>query len=146
MAFETIVVGVDGSRGAELAVNAAIDIAGGAATLHVVAAFDPPSDSEIGRFIASLPAEFREGHDPTARAQEVLREASSLANGAGVRFVDHLVDADAATAILDVAAKTGADLIVVGCRGLGVADRMRRGSVSDRVVAETTRSVLVVHG
>ena len=56
MAFSTIVVGVDGSSGADAALGAALEVAGSdpETAIHVVAAFDPPSDSEIGRFIASL--------------------------------------------------------------------------------------------
>ena len=144
MPFTTIVVGTDGSDCADAAVNAALEIVPPDGTVHLVAAFDPPSDSEVGRFIASLPREFRDSHDPTGRSQEVVRKVSAQVTAAGIRCIDHLVDDEAAAAILDVADKVNADLIVVGCRGLGAAERFRRGSVSDRVNGQATRSVLVV--
>jgi nucleotide-binding universal stress UspA family protein len=146
MPFETIVVGSDGSADAAQALRVAIEISSPDTVVHVVSAFDPPSDSAVGQFIATLPLEIRDTHDPTSGAQEVLRAASAEVKGASLAFVDHLVDADAAEAILDVADKVGADLIVVGCRGAGEHGRFRRGSVSDRVAGEATRSILVVQG
>lgn len=57
----------------------------------------------------------------------------------------HLVVADPASAILDVAERSGADLIVVGSRGHGRIKRFVRGSVSARVATHAPHSVLVVH-
>jgi nucleotide-binding universal stress UspA family protein len=50
---------------------------------------------------------------------------------------------DPATAILDVAEREGADLIVMGTRGLGTAERWLIGSVSDKVLHHAHCSVLV---
>ena len=50
---------------------------------------------------------------------------------------------DPATAILDVADKEGVDLIVMGTRGLGTAERWLIGSVSDKVLHHAHCSVLV---
>lgn len=144
MPFERIVVGTDGSADAEAALAAATEIASADTTIHLVTAFDPPSDSAVGRFIATLPLEYRDQHDPTSRSQEVLRVASSIVRAAGIAAVDHLVDAEPAEAILDVADQIDADLIVVGCRAADEHDRFRRGSVSDKVVGATNRSILVV--
>ena len=57
----------------------------------------------------------------------------------------HVVPDDPATAILDVADREGAELVVVGSRGLGGMKRFLRGSVSARVAAHAPMSVLIVH-
>jgi nucleotide-binding universal stress UspA family protein len=56
----------------------------------------------------------------------------------------HVVPDDPAVAILDVAQREGADLVVVGSRGLGGMKRFLRGSVSARVAAHAPMSVLIV--
>jgi len=144
MPFRSIVVGTDGSTDAHTALDATIDVVADDGVVHVVAAFDPPTDSQLGRFIAALPADVRREHDPTEHAQRVLGEAAARLRAAGVRSIEHLVDDEPASAILDSADSVDADLIVVGCRGLSDRERFRRGSVSDRVVAQARRSVLVV--
>ena len=50
---------------------------------------------------------------------------------------------DPATAILDVAEKAEVELIVMGTRGLGTAERWLIGSVSDKVLHHAHCSVLV---
>ena len=56
----------------------------------------------------------------------------------------HLVEDDAASALLALADDTDADLIVVGSRGLGRAARFLRGSVSSRIANHADRSVMIV--
>ena len=56
-----------------------------------------------------------------------------------------VIDDDPASAILDVAEKVEADLIVVGSRGLGRASRFVRGSVSAKVANHAHTSFLVLH-
>lgn len=56
-----------------------------------------------------------------------------------------LVEQDAAsTAILDIARARGADLIVMGSRGLGAFERFMLGSVTQQVVRETTIPVIAI--
>ena len=50
---------------------------------------------------------------------------------------------DPATAILDAADESDSDLIVMGTRGLGTAERWLIGSVSDKVLHHAHCSVLV---
>ena len=49
-----------------------------------------------------------------------------------------------AIAITETAKREGADLIVVGTRGLGASGRLLQGSVSEGVVANSNVSVVVV--
>lgn len=52
----------------------------------------------------------------------------------------------AAEALIEVAEDTGADLIVVGSRGLNAAERFLLGSVSQKVAQHAPCTVMVVCG
>jgi nucleotide-binding universal stress UspA family protein len=58
----------------------------------------------------------------------------------------HLQRGGPAGAIDAIADKIGADLIVLGSRGLGPIKRLALGSVADEVVHAATHPVLVLHG
>src|SRR4051794_32162569 len=68
------------------------------------------------------------GVDPTSWTQEVLEEAGSMLDG--VQFTTHSLRGDPASALLDVADRTQADLILVGNRGMA---RRVLGSVPNTV-------------
>ncbi len=75
----------------------------------------------------------------------VLRTSSSTAKEAGAKNVKTMVrDGDYGDGILDAAEDIGADLIVVGRRGLGRMRRLVMGSVSSKVVQNAECSVLTV--
>jgi nucleotide-binding universal stress UspA family protein len=89
-------------------------------------------------YVSALPSEADE-----EQRQRQLEEA-------GAALVEHGVPAaivrrsgDAASAILDEADKQGADLIVLGTRGLSAAERWLVGSVSTKVLHHAGCSVLV---
>ncbi len=56
----------------------------------------------------------------------------------------HLVEGDAATRILDVAEKTGSDLIVMGTHGRTGLARLLMGSVAEQIVRKAPCPVLTV--
>ena len=62
-----------------------------------------------------------------------------------IRDQGHLIEGHPAEVLLDLADETGADLIVVGSRGIRHGTRFLRGSVSSRVASHATTSFLVVH-
>ncbi len=64
--------------------------------------------------------------------------------GAGIRAVTHAREGDPADAILDVAEELGADLIVVGNKGMTGAKRFLLGSVPNKVSHHAPCSVLIV--
>ena len=74
------------------------------------------------------------------RLVEVVREARTL--GATAEFL--VWDGDPGGAIVAAAEAEHADLVVVGTRGRSGAERMLLGSVSDHVVRQADRPVLVV--
>ena len=74
-----------------------------------------------------------------------LRDAREVATGLGVGEVNvHAREGDPADAILDVAEERGADLIVVGNKGMSGAKRFLLGSVPNKVSHHAPCSVLIV--
>lgn len=144
MAFETVVVGIDGSANATTALEAAADLASSDLVIHLVTAYKPASDREIAEVLARLPEEFHSSFDPIGHSRETLTRAERLLESRGIDHKSHLVSEHPAGAILDVAESVGADLIVVGSRGLGMTTRFIRGSTSARVANHAHCSFLVV--
>jgi nucleotide-binding universal stress UspA family protein len=145
MRYDTVVVGYDGSGNADRAVDVAADQVGPDGTVHVVTAFHPESTARLMQQLQQLPEEFRYAYDPDAAEEQRQHSALERLHGRDVRCEGHIVSDDPATAIIDVAQREGADLVVVGSRGLGRVHRFLRGSVSVRVAAHAPMSVLIVH-
>jgi nucleotide-binding universal stress UspA family protein len=135
--METIVVGFDGSEHGLRALERAAQLARGGATIRVVSAVDVTRFSRSGGTSAVDPAEADE-------RTKALEEARTYLASQGVQadFVEGTGD-PADVLCLD-AEETGADLIVVGTRGLSSAKRWLVGSVSTKVVQHAPCDVLVV--
>lgn len=142
--FDTIVVGTDGSTHAQAAVRAAAQLAGNRAVVHVVTAFHPLSAAEMSRVAASLPDELRSLVGADMAAESALADARRELGRAGITAEYHELDREPTAAVLDVAERAGADLVVVGSRGLGATGRLLHGSVSTKVIHHAPCSVLVV--
>jgi nucleotide-binding universal stress UspA family protein len=144
--YRNIVVGTDGSAPALDAVRRAGELAksAGADSIHVVAACAPISFLEVERIEAGLPQEFQSLISTHLTALDRFGEARDALAGTGVTIVEHERDGDPSSAILDIAEEVGADLIVVGARGIGALQRFIRGSVSTRVAHHSACDVLIV--
>ena len=139
--FRTIVVGTDGSERARKAVREAIDLARTqGARLHLVAAI-----SEHERHWEQIPSSARvESVDLREVAEQVLAREGGVAQEAGVETDWSAREGDAAEAILDAAEDLGADLIVLGSKGMTGAGRFMLGSVPNKVSHHAPCSVLIV--
>lgn len=146
MKLASIVVGVDGSDNAQLALEAAADLAEMAgATVYVVCAFDPMPPDMYRDMLAQLPDEYRSTFNPETTYQRVVDSALSYLDSRDVAGQGHLLPQHPVAAILETADAEDADLIVVGSRGTGWATRAFRGSVSSRIATHAKRSILIVH-
>jgi nucleotide-binding universal stress UspA family protein len=80
-----------------------------------------------------------------AAANKALDDfAENLDAGADVTIEKMVIRGNPSAAILDLAEKTHADLIVAGTQGAGFVRRILIGSVATRLIRHSTRSLLIV--
>jgi nucleotide-binding universal stress UspA family protein len=143
--FDSIVVGTDGSDTAREAVRQAIELAGRlGARLHVVCAYEPVPQARLREEAQQVPEDLQWLINPRADVDATLREAAAAAREAGVDAVPYARQGDPADAILDVAEEQGAQLVVVGNKGMTGARRFLLGSVPNRVSHHAPCSVLII--
>jgi nucleotide-binding universal stress UspA family protein len=82
--------------------------------------------------------------NPRAEVDVTLRAAAAEVEAAGVSVRTYAREGDPADAILDVAEERGADLIVVGNKGMTGAKRFLLGSVPNKVSHHAPCSVLII--
>ena len=82
--------------------------------------------------------------DEKQRQQAALEEARTLLAESGIQARSATPVGDAAAEIVRVAEESGADLVVLGARGLNPVKRLVLGSVSTKVLHEAPCDVLVV--
>ena len=146
MAYRNVVVGTDGSETAELAVEHAARLAGAfGARLTVVTAYSP-GQGVTPQELDAAPEDVRWRLVDSSGAEDLAGHAKTLAKAAGVQDVRTRVAAgDPASALLDVAQDTLADVIVVGSKGMTGASRFVLGSVPNKVSHHAPCDVLIVH-
>ncbi len=144
--YTTIVVGTDGSETATQAVTRAAALAArDLATLLIVSAYRPVDQSRLEAERAEMPDDLSHVVSPTEDVDSILVEAADLARRCGAAKVEtRPAHAQAADALLDVAEKSGADLIVVGSQGMEGARRFLLGSVPNRISHHAPCDVLIV--
>jgi nucleotide-binding universal stress UspA family protein len=143
--FSTIVVGTDGSDPANAAVAVAIELARKIdAVVHLIHVLKASPSGipvvQVGSSVAVLgDAEMtREVRDA---AQAVLMTAAGDAEG--VKVETHVATGSPAEALIDLAAKVDADLIVVGSKGMRGSHRLI-GSIPNSVAHQAPCNVLIV--
>jgi nucleotide-binding universal stress UspA family protein len=143
--FRSIVVGTDGSETAAKAVDAAIELAGlSGAALELVSAYEPVSNQRLREESRQAPEDLQWMVNPREDVEATLRDASERVDAAGVKVNTYAREGDPADAILDVAEERGADLIVVGNKGMTGAKRFLLGSVPNKVSHHAPCSVLII--
>jgi nucleotide-binding universal stress UspA family protein len=139
-----ILLATDGSEEAELAALRAVDLADATdSELHVVHVGVVPT------FLKSYPGtlgyERRLYEQIEEVSRELLRKQSRRVKAAGGTVAgSHLRMGEVDLEIVALAEELGADLIMMGSRGLGGIRRALMGSVSDSVVRHAHCPVLVV--
>ena len=80
----------------------------------------------------------------TAAAKELGNFAEALKARAGMHVEKVTLRGRASGALMNLADRTEADLIVAGTRGAGLMERLFVGSVATRLMHQSTRSLLIV--
>jgi nucleotide-binding universal stress UspA family protein len=138
--MKKILIATDGSPSAREAVAFGLELAAQqsaeAVVVHVVPAVDIVPTSGFG-MMSALP------HPLSADDRVALEEASTLAAEQGISARTELLTGNPVDEIVAYADSIDADLIVVGSRGHGAVASALLGSVSQGVLHEARRPVLV---
>ena len=143
--FGSIVVGTDGSETAGEAVRQATDLAKAVgARIHVVSAFEPVGNQRLREERTQVPDDMQWMVNEREDVDATLRRAGEAIQETGVDVETYARQGDPADAILDVAEEQGADLIIVGNKGMTGAKRFLLGSVPNKVSHHAPCSVLII--
>jgi nucleotide-binding universal stress UspA family protein len=144
--YGSIVVGTDGSDTAKEAVRQATELAKAVgASILLVSAYEPVPESRLRHERSDVPEDVSWMVNPREDVQAVLDGAAEEITAAGVPGVEtYAREGDPADAILDVAEEKGADLIVVGNKGMTGARRFLLGSVPNKVSHHAPCNVMIV--
>lgn len=149
--YQNIVVGTDFSETATRAVQQAAEIAKAfEAKLHIVTAFKPAMTTNIAasslEAMAAGGADFLQEADSRI-ADEVdstLDQMAKKLTSDGLSVKTYGCAGEPADALIDVAERAKADLIVVGNRGMSGVKRFVLGSVPNKISHHAPCSVLIV--
>jgi nucleotide-binding universal stress UspA family protein len=144
--FNHLLVPIDGSATAMLAVDKAIGLAKAfdsvVTTIFVV---DPYPFAGVGADFAYGQGQYLNA--AKAAANDALAQATKALEAAGVKAHSATIEAHVVwRGILDAAQSDGADLIVMGSHGRSGIEKLVLGSVAQRVLSHAKVPVLVVRG
>jgi nucleotide-binding universal stress UspA family protein len=140
--MKRILVATDGSPAAMEAVAFGVELAAEHESellfVHVVPGLDVVPAYGFGALSAALP------HEPTEHDRTLLVEAADVAADQGIVATTVLLRGDTVDEIVAFADSHDVDLIVVGSRGRGAIAGALLGSVSQGLLGESKRPVLIV--
>jgi nucleotide-binding universal stress UspA family protein len=141
--YSEIVVGTDGSERAGIAFNEALKLSKlSGAKLHIVHAVSASANTGFVDVMGEGQVKAREAR---GQKDEIGMRLMEQADRADVTAELHNPEGDPAEGLLNVAEAVGADLIVVGNRGMTGASRFLLGSVPNKISHNATCSVLIVN-
>lgn len=139
---QTIAVGTDGSDTAQKAVDFAMDMASRyGAKLVIASAYTPVSESRLRKERAAAPDDVQWSINPSEDVDATLRQVEETAKERGLSYASEARNGDPADVLVDIAADHGADVIVVGNKGM---QRKLLGSVPNSVSHNASCSVMIV--
>ena len=137
-----IAVGTDGSDTATTAVDFAIELAARCGSELVVASsYEPVGEDRLRRERDETPEELQWSVNPTEDVDAVLREVEERGAARGLRVTSEARVGEPAAVLCEVAGEHGADLLVVGSRGM---HRKHLPSIPNSVSHHAPCSVLIV--
>ena len=140
--IEKVAVGTDGSETAGRAVDFASDVAEKfGATLVICSSYRPVSEDKVRRDQKEAPEDIQWSINPTQEVDDTLSKAADRAKQRGIQTVTEAREGDPADVLCDIAEAHGADLLVVGNKGM---QRRVLGSVPNSVSHKAPCSVVIV--
>lgn len=137
-----IAVGTDGSDTAQIAVDFAMDMAERyGAKLLIASAYTPVAEDRLRKEQADAPADIQWSINPSQEVDATLRKVEDAAKERGLQYTSEARNGDPADVLCDIAGDHGADVIVVGNKGM---HRRILGSVPNTVAHKAPCSVMVV--
>ena len=140
--IQIVAVGTDGSDTASKAVDFALDIAERfGAKVVVASSYRPVGEDRIRKEQRDAPEDVQWSINPTEDVDSALRGVEEKARGRGLNVTSEARQGDPADVLCDIAEQHGADLLVVGNRGM---QRRVLGSVPNSVSHKAPCSVVIV--
>jgi nucleotide-binding universal stress UspA family protein len=140
--IQTVAVGTDGSETAEKAVDFAFDVAERfGAKVVIASSYKPVTEDKVRRDQRDAPEDIQWSINPTQDVDSALGAAAERAKGRGIQTVTEAREGDPADVLCDIAEAHGADLLVVGNKGM---QRRVLGSVPNSVSHKAPCSVVIV--
>jgi nucleotide-binding universal stress UspA family protein len=134
--FKTVLFPVDQSREAREAAEKVVNIVKTyGSRLVILSVVEPPAEE------GEAPREVMTSPEAVAK---LLSEAQAMFSQQGIEAEIIEREGKPAFTICDVADEVGADLIVMGCRGMGLTDDGASDSVTSRVINLSPCAVLIV--
>ena len=147
--FKTILVPLDGSKHAKRAAVVATDLAlrykSRLALITVIKKAPPRITEELRHYMEIENLTGSPGDLVSDTVAKILSDAEKHARKKGIKQVQRIAQSGpVARTITGHAKRQKADLIVMGCRGLGETEGMLLGSVSHKVVSLADCPVMTV--
>jgi nucleotide-binding universal stress UspA family protein len=145
--FKVILVPIDGSDHAEKAVSVAADLAGKYdAALHIMTVMESTAlPNGLHRYAEAEHLTGGEAQIATYISDRFVERAREIAKEEGAKSIETMVVmGDVQEKILEYADKIGADLIVLGSRGLSDFRGLMLGSVSHKIANSAHCTVITV--
>ena len=140
--IQTVAVGTDGSETASKAVDFAFDVAEKfGAKVVICSSYKPVTEDRVRQAQKDAPEDIQWSINPTQEVDSNLTAAADRAKGRGLQTVTEAREGDPADVLCDIAEAHGADLLVVGNRGM---QRRVLGSVPNSVSHKAPCSVVIV--
>ena len=140
--IQTITVGTDGSDTADKAVEFAMGLAEKfGAKLVIASSYRPISEDKVRKEQREAPEDIQWSINPTEAVDETLKLVEQRARERGLETTSEAREGDPADVLCDIAEQHGADLLVVGNKGM---QRRVLGSVPNSVSHKAPCSVVIV--